>query len=146
VYKGGEGMDIREYLGMCSKLDGIINSKLEYLERLKSLIYKTSNMSDVRVSDSSKDNTERLIVKIIDLQDEINRDIDSLVDLKREIRELISKVEPFELRSILDLKYVCGLRLEDVALKLNYSIRHIMRLHAKALSEAEKQHIKRKGR
>ena len=44
--------------------------------------------------------------RIIDLQNEINRDIDELVDLKAEIREVIDTVPDTDLRLILEERYL----------------------------------------
>ena len=47
------------------------------------------------------------LTKIIDLQYDINKDIDNLVDLKEEIAQVIKGVEQTELRMILEKRYLC---------------------------------------
>ena len=73
--------------------------------------------------------------KIIDLQEEINRDIDRLVDLKREIMGVIKAVPDVEYQTILEKRYLCFISWEQIAVDMNYSIQHIHRMHSKALGE-----------
>ena len=96
-------MNTKEYLQQAFYLDKRINSKLEQVESLNALATKTnSTLSDMPKNPNGE--TSRLedtVVKIIDLQEEINKDIDKLVDLKSEITEKISKVKDEGEKSIL---------------------------------------------
>jgi len=78
-------MTAKEYLGQAYRLDQRINSKLEQVMSLRDLATKaTSTLSDVAPSGTRNvHRMEDIIVKIVDLENEINRDIDNLVDLKR---------------------------------------------------------------
>lgn len=73
------------------------------------------------------------VCKIIDLQDEINRDIDHLVDLKRELVGVIHNVEDVECRLLLELRYLCFKSWEDIAVQMGYTTRNIHYLHKQAL-------------
>ncbi len=70
-------------------------SKLEQVESLNALATKaTSTLSDMPKSPNrGSSKLEDTIVKIIDLQEEINRDIDKLVDLKKEIVRTIKRLK-----------------------------------------------------
>lgn len=50
---------------------------------------------------------ENTICKIIDLQDEINKDIDRLVDLKTQIVTTIKNIENYEYQTLLEKRYLC---------------------------------------
>ena len=86
-------MTAKEYLGQAYRLDQRINSKLEQVMSLRDLATKaTSTLSDVAPSGTRNvHRMEDIIVKLVDLENEINSDIDNLVDLKREtdMRRLI---------------------------------------------------------
>ncbi len=116
-----------------------INSKLEQVESLNALATKaTSTLSDMPKSPNrGSSKLEDTIVKIIDLQEEINRDIDKLVDLKKEIVRTIKKIEDKELQVVLEKRYLCFESWEKIAVEMNYSIQHIFRLHSKALKNIE---------
>ena len=47
------------------------------------------------------------VVKIIDLQNEINHDIDELVDLKREITRRVKSIPNTEYQFLLEKRYLC---------------------------------------
>ncbi len=61
--------------------------------------------------------------------------IKALEQKRKKIEQSISKTENELLRVILYEKYVCGRTLEEISLILNYSKRHIERLHIKALTQ-----------
>ena len=128
-------MNAKEYLKQAFYLDKRINSKLEQVESLNALATKvTSTLSDMpKSSNRGESRLEEIIVKIIDLQEEINKDIDALIDLKREIAWTINNVKDKEMRSILEKRYLCFDSWEKIAVDMNYSIQHIFRLHNKAL-------------
>ena len=73
------------------------------------------------------------VAKILDLQAEINRDIDDLVDLKRDIVTLLKRVDNTEYQTILEKRYLCFMTWEQIAVDLNYSIHHLYKLHYAAL-------------
>ena len=51
------------------------------------------------------------------------------------IEASIDAVDGDILSEILSLKYICGRSLEEISLSLNYSKRHIERLHTRALEK-----------
>ncbi len=134
-------MNAKEYLSQAIWLDQIINNKLEQLESLKTLATKVNtNFNQERVSGGNNERSpmENAIVKIIDLEGEINRDIDRLVELKKEILETINQVSDISCQLILEMRYVAGKGWEEVADAMGYDRRTIFRIHGKALKEIEK--------
>ena len=128
-------MAAKEYLGQAYRLDQRINSKLEQLESLNSLATKCSstltgmprnpNRNTSMVSDA--------VAKIVDLQAEINRDIDLLVDLKCDMVRIIKSVDNAEYQTLLELRYLCFKTWEQIAVDMNYCIDNVYRIHRKAL-------------
>lgn len=76
-----------------------------------------------------------IVVKIVDLQHEINSDIDELVDLKQEITRRIKLIPNTEFQLILEKRYLCLMPWEKIAVDMDYSIQHIYRLHEWALQQ-----------
>ena len=130
-------MTAKEYLGQAYRLDQRINSKLEQVMSLHTLATKaTSTLSDTPPSGTRNvHRMEDIIVKIIEMENEINRDIDNLVDLKREMVSVIKAVTDPEYQTILELRYLCFKSWEQIAVDMNYSIQHIYRLRDRALNE-----------
>ena len=130
-------MTAKEYLNQAYWLDKRIDSKLEQLSALKEMATKTTSiMSDDVVSHTRNVHSmQDVIAKIIDMQTEINADIDHLVDLKREIMQVVKAVQNPEHQTLLELRYLCFKSWEDVAQELGYNVRHIYRLHDEAVEQ-----------
>jgi len=128
-------MTVKEYLGQAYRIDQRINSKLEQVGSLRALATKaTATLSDTPPSGSRNvQSMESIIVKIIDLEHEINADIDALVDLKREIVGVIKRINNPEYQTLLELRYLCFFSWEKVTVEMDYDLRYLHKLHRKAL-------------
>lgn len=70
-----------------------------------------------------------------ELKPRYDRGIKEALDLRQEIEAKITAVDGGILSEVLFQKYVFGKTLEDISYVLNYSPRHIERLHIKALDK-----------
>lgn len=128
-------MTSKEYLSQAYRIDQRINSKIEQVSSLHDLATKaTSTLSDMPGSATRNvHRMEDVIVKIIDLENEINTEIDRLVDVKREITRLITEIPNPEEQTLLELRYLCFKSWEQIAVDMGYSVENTYRLHRKAL-------------
>lgn len=128
-------MIVKDYLSQAYRIDQRINSKIEQVSCLHDLATKaTQTLSDM--PGSATRNTHRMedvIIKIIDLENEINTEIDRLVDIKREITCLINGVSNPEEQTLLELRYLCFKTWEQIAVDMGYSLQNVYKLHSKAL-------------
>ena len=132
-------MTVKEYLGQAYRIDQRINSKLEQVTSLQTLATKaTSTLRHDKVQSSMSQSMEDTIAKMIDLQAEINRDIDQLVDTKREIVSRIKNVQNPEHQTLLELRYLCFKTWAEISVSLNLDSRWVRRLHDRALHDFEK--------
>ena len=129
--------EAKKYLSQAFGLNQRIESKLGQIEDLHDLATKaTVTYSDMPKSpnrDGSR--MEDAIIKIIDLENEINQDMMRLVELKKDIIRRIKAVESAELQTILELRYLSYMRWEEIAIELGYGIDNVFRLHRNALDE-----------
>lgn len=130
-------MNAKEYLKQAFYLDKRINSKLEQVESLNALAHKaTSTMTGMPKSPNcNKSSLEDTIIKIVDLQEEINQDIDRLVDLKKEIADSIFSLKDKEEQTVLEKRYLCFNTWEQIAVDMNYSIQYCFNVHRNALGK-----------
>ena len=130
-------MNAKEYLGQAYRLDQRINSKLEQVASLNELATKCSSTLTGMPRNPNRGTSTMAdaVGKIVDLQAEINRDIDRLVDLKREMVSLIKAVDNTEYQTLLELRYLCFKTWEQISVDMGYSIQHIYRLREKAYDE-----------
>ena len=129
-------MTVKNYLNRAYNLEKAVNNKLTELETLKSIATKVSaSFSDIPPSGTRNIHRhEDVMVKIIDLQNEISGDVANLIDIKRETMNIIKTVENVVYRMLLEERYLCYKSWEEIAIDLKYSVPHIYRLHRKALS------------
>ena len=128
-------MSDSEYLSQAYRIDQRINSKLAQIISLNELITKCkSTFSELpRTPHNGVSAIEDALIKIVNLQTEINKEIDSLVDMKRDLFKSIKAVENTEYKILLELRYLCFKTWKQIALEMGYNIRHIYRLHEKAV-------------
>ena len=132
-------MTARQYLGQAYRLDQRINSKLTQLTLLRNNAMNiTANLKEITVQ-TSHDNSkmENTILKIMQQEREIDEEIDRLVDLKAEVRKVISEVPNIEYRLLLELRYLCFRTWEEIAVEMDYSIDYVFKVHRKALEMVE---------
>jgi DNA-directed RNA polymerase specialized sigma subunit len=137
-------MNAKEYLSQALWLDQMILSKLEQLETLKSLSMKvTSSFAEEKISGGNveKSKMESTIVKVIDLEHEINADIDRLVNLKKDIQDTINMMDDINQQLLLELRYLSGKGWDEIAASMGYDPRTVYRIHGKALKEFERMKL-----
>jgi len=129
-------MTAKEYLSQYKDLNDSINAKLEQVAELRRKAQSVCSGSSDGGSHSSTpyDRIGELTAKIVDLEQEINEDIDRSIDLQREIRAAIAAVPEARLRTLLELRYLNCLTLEEIAVRMGYCYMQICRLHGKALA------------
>ena len=132
-------MTNKEYLGQAYRIDQRINSKIEQVSSLRELATKaTATISDM--PGAATPNVHRMsdvVCKIVALEAEINADIDTLVDLKREIVSVIKAVENPEFQTLLELRYLCFRSWEEIAVTMRYNVRTIYRIHDQAVENVQ---------
>lgn len=130
-------MTAKEYLSQAYRLDQRITSKIEMLDSLNDLARKaTSTLSGMPNNPSrSVSPMEDVICKIVDLQDEINGDVDTLINLKRDIARNIKTVDNIEYQMILEKRYISNKSWPEIAVELSYNLRHLYRMHDEALTK-----------
>ena len=97
-------MRAEEFLSRAYRLDQQIQSKVDQLGRLRACICGTGvRYGDVKVQSSRQDSrVENAVVKILEEERAINEEIDRLVAIKREIREVINQVDDVTCRLLLE--------------------------------------------
>ena len=140
-------MKAKEYLSQAYRLDQRIDAKIEQVMSLRNLAAKaTSTLSDAMPSGTRNvHRMEDIIIKIIDFENEVNADIDSLVALKHEIVNVIKSVPNLEYQTLLELRYLCFKSWEQIAVMLGYDLRYTHKLHNRALEECKNAKIAESG-
>ena len=133
-------MVTKEYLGQLERLDKMIQNKLSEIYQLKTMACSVTVSNDSERVQTSADN-DRLgntIAKIVDLEKETDKLIDSFIDKRNHIIEQIDGMEDINMYHVLSSRYIGKKTFAVIASEMNYSRMQIKRIHDKALLEFEK--------
>lgn len=120
-------------------LDHLINSKLRLRDNLKYSCLQVKGMqikSDMVQESKQSNKQEDLIIKMIDLEKEISKDIDKLIDEKKRAKSIIDKLDgPYRL--VMSMRYLECMKWEEIAYRIGYSIQAVYKIHGQALKRVE---------
>ena len=133
-------MNAKEFLGQAYRLDQRINSKLQQIDSLRSLTQKVTQSYDGEVVSRTRNvsSLEDVIIRLMEAEDELNKQIDILVDTKIEIGKLIDLVHNETYRLILEKRYLCFMHWDQIAADMHYSRRWVLNKHERALEVADR--------
>ncbi len=138
-------MSAKEYLQQLKRLDTIINQKLRELADLGRMLtgFSGMDMSKDRVQKSPAGDAPFVsqVNRMIDLEEEINREIDRFVREKHRIINQIHGLPDTRYVEILYKIYVEFKPLEKVADEMGYSEQYIRNLQKGALREFEDAYL-----
>jgi len=130
----------KTFLKEAKHLDTMINSKIVQIKQLNELAVNASSVMTGMPHNPNRGRSTMAdaIGCIVDLQAEINRDIDTLVGIKRKIRDVINAVPQQEYRAILEKRYLCLESWEKISSEMVCDLRWLYRLHGRAIVEVQK--------
>ena len=125
----------KDYFAQIRKTDRLIKRLTDTVFTLRSSLTSQSyELNPDKVQTSGPKNTlEETVAKIVDLEADINRRIDELVDMKQEAFNMINRIPDLDQQNILIGRYIQLKKWEDIALELNFSIQWVYELHGKGL-------------
>lgn len=134
-------MKAKEYLRQAYRINELIQSNQQELDELRDLSVNLSatDYSKDKVQTSSSDDASytKIVEKIIELENAIKDDIEKMLSLKLEIRNVVNDVSDNEERLLLKLRYLNFLTWDSVCDEMNVSARTAHRIHAAALSHVK---------
>jgi len=126
----------KEFLNQYLNAEKEIGIKLDQIARLRELSTKiTQTLTPDKVKSNSENRLESSVSKIVDIEREIGTSIDQLERIRLQVESVINSVPNVNQRNVLRLRYISGMKWEQIAVKLNYDYRWVLRLHGKALNK-----------
>lgn len=125
------------YLSQIEYIEEMIGEKQDIIDSLRSSITGTSASTESkRVQTSPKDRLGETYAKIVDLCEQLNRDIDSFVDMKAEVIQTIDQyVNDLKERRLLYLRYLKFIPIESCAKELRISRATAYNFHKAAMQK-----------
>jgi uncharacterized protein (UPF0335 family) len=108
-----------------------------YLQLRDKLMYpapEIQKLSDMPVHHSVSNQLENNYIKLESLEAEMQQRVSDILDILKRLERAIGDVHDSLLRTILAMKYLEGMKLENICCEVNYSWRSVRRLHAKAVT------------
>lgn len=120
-------------------LNETIKSNMRDLENLRRLSESIggSNFEERTKGGERKNKLQDCVIKIVDLEREIEQQVSEYVAYKRKLIKAIDLHKDEKERLLLRLRYIEYLTWEEISDKMNYSARQIYRLHKQALKNFE---------
>ena len=129
-------MTKKEFLNQYLNAEKEIGIKFDQIARLRELSTKTTQtLTPDKVKGNSENRLESSVSKIVDIEREIGSSIDQLERTRLQVESVINSVPNVNQRNVLRLRYISGMKWEQIAVKLNYDYRWVLRLHGKALNK-----------
>lgn len=130
----------QRYLERVEMIDSIINNKLIEQRQWKDLALGiTANMGGERVQSSgSKSKMADALNKCIDMEAEIDRMVDKLIDMKREAVAILEKMDNPYCYRLLHARYIQYIPLKDIADKWGTEYTNITSAHGRALAQVQR--------
>lgn len=127
-------MTKKEYLSQAYNLNRRIELKEKRIDTLRSSIGSVSiNPDEVKVKTELHSPFETMLLIVIDLEEEVNKDKEELEKLKLKIWQVIHSIGNDRLEGVLELRYLAFKSWEEIAKEFNYSNSYVFTLHREGL-------------
>ena len=132
-------MDSKEFLKQVRKLDLKIKNKLIEQQQWRSIALGiTANMDGERVQSSgAKSKMSDAIDKCVDMEAEIDRLVDELIDTKKKVIAVIEQLDSATEYDVLHRRYIQYQSLQDIADHYGYDYGWATTTHGRALKNVQ---------
>ena len=131
-------MTAKQFLRKACFINESINTKLEQVHALHEMSLKTSSTISLAPGSQGKNRKfEDIILKAVALENEIDKEVDALINLKTDINTAIIMIDDPECRLVLEKRYMNMKSFEDIADEMNMCRSKVFSLHKKGLNEIE---------
>lgn len=125
--------DLKKWLEWVRTLDMMINAKLEERSQVMDLATKiTADVTGMPRGNGVSDKVGSAAGRLVDLTKEIDDLVDSYVDQKKLVNEILEKL-PVTEQAVLRKYYVEGMTIEEVGEDMGYCSVHISRIKKRAM-------------
>ena len=145
-YMGAQGcpmyaMSARAFMERVTNAHRRIREMQQRAQRYRELAMRsTSAMQAVRAGGTTaRSKVEDGTCAFLDISEDIEEQAQKLREIIRQTSEIIDRLsDPME-REVLELRYLSGLRWEEIGRKMNYDERQVRRIHVKALEHVQRE-------
>ena len=122
---------LKQYSAINKRIDRLLEERAEWMARATKI---TPTLSDMPKGGEQPNKIQMAVEKIVEIENEVDKEIDTAQITKAEIMAAIKMVNDENLRNVLELRYISGKTWEQIAVEMNYTYRNVCYLHGKALN------------
>ena len=87
------------------------------------------------------DKVQTAAVEVAELTDKLNQKLHQAIMVQENIKKLLESLDDIKLRQLMSYRYINGMRWEEIAVRMDFNYRWVLRLHRKALNQISEQAI-----
>ena len=129
-------MTAKQYLNRARRIDKEIDALLRLVQTTRESLESVTQNYDSDGATGTKN--PHKFDRLVELESLVDQKVDELIALKTDILETISKLKDNRQRILLTKYYLQMLTWEQVAVDMDYSFQHTMRMHGYALREIDR--------
>ncbi len=133
------GLSTKQYLSQIQRLDRMIQNRtinmLELEHAAQGIGIVADDMERVNKT-SSQDSMCKMVAMLVDME----KETESMIDKRNLIVKQIESIEDVEMYDVLAQRYILGKPFKIIALDKGIAVRHMFRLHDKAIEIFEERY------
>lgn len=127
-----------KWLGRYRVMSRKVDDLTEELEQWRARATKiTPTLSQEPRGSGNGDKLQSSVVKICELEEELDQKIRELLSQRNEIVAVLDSLSDDNLRQLMRYRYIKGMTWDEIAEKMYYSRPQVVRLHGRALNKIE---------
>lgn len=124
-----------------SDYDIEIDQITKELQRWQDLATRISPSYSDMPHGGGSDKVQTAAVEVAELTDKLNRKLHQAIMVQENIKKLLESLDDIKLRQLMSYRYINGMRWEEIAVRMDFNYRWVLRLHRKALNQISEQAI-----
>ena len=111
------------------------------LQRWQDLATRISPSYSDMPHGGGSDKVQTAAVEVAELTDKLNQKLHQAKMVQENIKKLLESLDDIKLRQLMSYRYINGMRWEEIAVRMDFNYRWVLRLHRKALNQISEQGI-----
>lgn len=113
------------------------------LQRWQDLATRISPSYSDMPHGGGSDKVQTAAVEVAELTDKLNRKLHQAIMVQENIKKLLESLDDIKLRQLMFYRYINGMRWEEIAVRMDYDYRYVLKLHGKSLCQISEKDMER---
>lgn len=113
------------------------------LQRWQDLATRISPSYSDMPHGGGSDKVQTAAVEVAELTDKLNQKLHQAIMVQENIKKLLESLDDIKLRQLMSYRYINGMRWEEIAVRMDYDYRYVLKLHGKSLCQISEKDMER---